>query len=189
MIGYFGQGDPQALWAVVTVVGLQGQEPDWEALDRTTPLKPSSDTNGFQCKVSSRTLAEPDAQARSLARERQSRGLQYSGQRLTGGGSDVFVWEADNPTLLPLLRSQRLLNYAGAFDWGDEGSGAAQLALAILLDFTADEELALQHHQSFQRQAIAQIPYDEPFWCLTTSQIQFFVESCPQVTQSGDMEF
>lgn len=46
-------------------------------------------------------------------------------------------------------RSQRLWQHAPDFDWGVPGPGAAQLALAILLNYTDMEELSLQLHNDF----------------------------------------
>ncbi len=42
------------------------------------------------------------------------------------------------------------------FNWGYGGSGPAQLALAILLEYT-DEETALANYQTFKRDVIAEI--------------------------------
>ena len=46
---------------------------------------------------------------------------------------------------------------ADGFGWGDGGSGAAQLALAILLRAT-DRETALAHYQAFKWDLIAKRP-------------------------------
>ena len=43
------------------------------------------------------------------------------------------------------------------FGWGDDGSGAAQLALAILLRAT-DRETAVAHYQAFKWDVIAKLP-------------------------------
>lgn len=40
------------------------------------------------------------------------------------------------------------------FEWGYEGSGPAQLALAILCDATGDDALALSIYQDFKRQIV-----------------------------------
>lgn len=40
MIGFFGCGDPQAVWATVAVVGLRDEEPDWERIESGEPLDP-----------------------------------------------------------------------------------------------------------------------------------------------------
>ena len=45
--------------------------------------------------------------------------------------------------------------------WGYEGSGPAQLALAILADALGDDERAVRLHQDFKRRVIAKLPQDE----------------------------
>lgn len=53
--------------------------------------------------------------------------------------------------------SQKVWNHSpDGFQWGYGGSGPAQLALAILLDVTGDEELSVRLHQDFKRDKIAQ---------------------------------
>ena len=46
------------------------------------------------------------------------------------------------------------------FGWGDDGSGAAQLALAILLRAT-DRETAVAHYQAFKWDVIAKLPQED----------------------------
>jgi len=46
------------------------------------------------------------------------------------------------------------------FEWGYEGSGPADLALAILLAVTGDEKLADRLYQQFKRDVIARVPRD-----------------------------
>jgi hypothetical protein len=41
------------------------------------------------------------------------------------------------------------------FAWGYGGSGPAQLALAILMDATGEQALALRHYQEFKFQFVA----------------------------------
>jgi Family of unknown function (DUF6166) len=43
------------------------------------------------------------------------------------------------------------------FSWGYGGSGPSQLALAILADFTGDDELALELYQAFKWDVIAKL--------------------------------
>lgn len=53
-------------------------------------------------------------------------------------------------------RSQKLVNHSpDGFNWGYGGSGPAQLALAILLHFTSDEEWSLRNYQTFKSEVIA----------------------------------
>lgn len=52
--------------------------------------------------------------------------------------------------------SQKLYNHSpDGFEWGYGGSGPAQLALAILYDFTGDRDLALKNYQDFKQCFIA----------------------------------
>lgn len=46
------------------------------------------------------------------------------------------------------------------FEWGYEGSGPADLALAILLAVTGNEKLADRLYQQFKRDVIARVPRD-----------------------------
>lgn len=63
-------------------------------------------------------------------------------------------------------------NHAPEFNWGYGGSGPAQLALALLLDATKDEELSDQLHQPFKEQFVANCG-DE--WEITDMQILAWV--------------
>jgi hypothetical protein len=55
--------------------------------------------------------------------------------------------------------SQKLFNHSpDGFSWGYGGSGPAQLALAILLDFTGDSDLAVYLHQTFKTDKISALP-------------------------------
>jgi len=52
-------------------------------------------------------------------------------------------------------KSQRVWNHSpDGFNWGYEGSGAAQLALAVLLELVPQEK-AVELHQEFKRDVIA----------------------------------
>jgi len=57
---------------------------------------------------------------------------------------------------LPVKPSLALYNHSpDGFQWGYQGSGCAQLALAILLDLTEDQDLSVRLHQEFKRHFIA----------------------------------
>ncbi len=49
------------------------------------------------------------------------------------------------------------------FNWGYCGSGASQLALAILLVFTTHEE-ALKHYQDFKLEVLSNFPIHKDFY-------------------------
>lgn len=65
----------------------------------------------------------------------------------------VFV--DDKP--LDLEGSQRVIRYCHAFHWGYNGSGPAQLALALLLRYIG-EDLAFRYHQKLMTNLIAKLP-------------------------------
>ncbi len=45
------------------------------------------------------------------------------------------------------------------FEWGSGGSGAAELALNILLEATGERDFAAEHHQAFQWAFGARMPF------------------------------
>jgi hypothetical protein len=48
------------------------------------------------------------------------------------------------------------------FEWGYEGSGPAQLAIAMLA-YVSDEDTARKHHQAFKREFVATLPKETPW--------------------------
>ena len=71
-------------------------------------------------------------------------------------------------------RSLALVNHSpSGFEWGYGGSGPAQLALALLLDYTGDEAFALDHYQEFKTEVVSQLECTGPdgCWRLTGSDI------------------
>jgi uncharacterized protein DUF6166 len=56
------------------------------------------------------------------------------------------------------------------FEWGYEGSGPAQLALAILADHLAEDDRACELYQEFKRRIVARLPRGG--WSLTSQQIE-----------------
>ncbi len=71
----------------------------------------------------------------------------------------------------------RQLSSSG-FEWGYEGSGPQQLALAILADHFGDDSRALSHYKTFMEVVISVMRTDE--WALTSDQID---NSFSQVVQ------
>ncbi|SFL64259.1 hypothetical protein SAMN04487950_4469 [Halogranum rubrum] len=71
-------------------------------------------------------------------------------------------------------RSLELANHSpSGFEWGYGGSGPAQLALALLLDYTDDEEVALSEYMEFKTEVVSQLECTEPdgCWRLTRREI------------------
>lgn len=85
--------------------------------------------------------------------------ISYIGTKTEGGaGPQTVIRHQSDGHDLPLdpSRSQRVWNHSpDGFQWGYGGSGPSQLALAILLDVTSDEELSVRLHQDFKRDKIA----------------------------------
>lgn len=63
---------------------------------------------------------------------------------------------------------------SSGFEWGYGGSGPAQLALALLLDYTDDEEFALTYYTQFKNEVVSQLECADPErrWRLTGSEIE-----------------
>src|SRR5208282_6015903 len=88
----------------------------------------------------------------------------YRGVRRRSGNFEVCVVEPSISTPLrrpatssrPLPLHLELRNHSPTgFAWGYGGSGPAQLALAILMDATGEQALALRHYQEFKFQFVA----------------------------------
>jgi hypothetical protein len=55
-------------------------------------------------------------------------------------------------------RSLELVNHSpSGFEWGYGGSGPAQLALALLLDYTENKTFALDHYQVLKTEVVSQL--------------------------------
>ena len=61
------------------------------------------------------------------------------------------------------------------FDWGCVGSGPAQLALALLANWSGNPRFALRYYQDFKFQVISHLPYQG--WELTIEQIRKAVKA------------
>jgi hypothetical protein len=78
---------------------------------------------------------------------------------------DRFVVNTVTGKKLDLNASLKIVNHSPTgFCWGYAGSGPAQLALAIMLDyFKGDRERALSLYQDFKFKVIARLPMDNDF--------------------------
>jgi len=93
----------------------------------------------------------------------------YEGVR-TGAAVDVTV---NGQRLDPRLD---LWNHSpSGFEWGYGGSGPAQLALAILADYLADDAAALERYQRYKEVVVARLPYRS--WTLTSREIEQVLEA------------
>lgn len=86
----------------------------------------------------------------------------YSGQRTIDG----LVVTVDGK---PLDERFDVMVYEDkGFEWSYEGDAPRQLALAILLDYTADVDQAKRHVETFMKQVIANLDND---WTLDGEEI------------------
>lgn len=92
----------------------------------------------------------------------------YEGRR---SGHTVVV-SVDGQPLDPRLD---LRNHSpSGFEWGYGGSGPAQLALAILANYMANSEQALELYQSFKWEVITKLPMES--WALTSDEIESAIQ-------------
>ena len=69
-----------------------------------------------------------------------------------------------NGELLDIKESLKFKKHSPTgFSWGYDGSGPAQLALAICLKLTETEYIDDMHYQTFKKQYIASLPHQEDF--------------------------
>ena len=77
--------------------------------------------------------------------------IHRAGDERDVGEVTVTVHEAHKQYWLDPKRSQAIRNHSpDGFNFGYAGSGPAQLALAILLDYTDNEKLATRWYQTFK---------------------------------------
>lgn len=94
----------------------------------------------------------------------------YRGER-NSTGTHVTVTDDDGATVtLDPGPSQRIYNHSTTgFEWGYAGSGPAQLALAIIYDFTGSQTDAVLYYQRFKSAVVADWGKS---WQLTGDEIQ-----------------
>lgn len=63
------------------------------------------------------------------------------------------------------------------FEWSFEGPASAQLALAILADHTGDDSKALELHEAFMREIVANF---SNHWIMTSADVQAAVDALDQ---------
>lgn len=113
-----------------------------------------------------------------MVKNKEGKAVIYRGTRQ--GACEVTVKkETYSPTKiipLPIGPSLAVCNHSPTgFNWGYGGSGPAQLALALLLDFTGSRDTATRYYQTFKREHVA--GWGDS-WCLTGDEIQAFLDSC-----------
>jgi len=99
--------------------------------------------------------------------------IHYRGYRHTEGLGPQLVTKDDD--ILDPTPSQKIWNRSpDGFNWGYQGSGPAQLALALLYDVTRDKDIAVRLHQEFKRDYVSTW---SDTWEITNASIQGWVVS------------
>lgn len=96
--------------------------------------------------------------------------LVYEGHRRDGQA--IVTRGVYRERLLP-DRSQMFMCCSEDFEWGYLGSGPAQLAFALLLDYYNDEHIARAHYQDFKTDVVAKL---DDSWTLCGREIEEFVD-------------
>lgn len=108
-------------------------------------------------------------QALRASRDRCPR---FAGERNRGPDGRHAVWS--NGRLLDIQPSLALRQMSpNGFSWGYAGSGPAQLALAILLDYTRSAQLAEQLFIRFKEEVIGRIKSNS--WELSAEQLELWM--------------
>ena len=105
--------------------------------------------------------------------------IAYVGYRQSG---QAIVEKRPGQERLTPERSLALLNRSSSgFEWGYGSSGPAQLALALLLDYTGDEAFALDHYQAFKTEVVSQLDCagSGERWRLTGPEIDAVLHETP----------
>ena len=114
--------------------------------------------------MQNRNDSEPETEEMEMAT--------YQGLRHSAGVGGQLVLKDDN--ILSPRPSQKMWNHSpDGFNWGYQGSGPAQLALALLLDATANPSLSVRLHQDFKREKVASWQDD---WKINSEEILAWVE-------------
>ena len=100
----------------------------------------------------------------------------FLGKRDTNGTAGVYRVYANNDVQeISPVRSRMVYDHSPTgFEWGYGGSGPAQLALALLLETTDDEELSASLYQSFKNDLIAKMPHE--CWAIGTGLIEKWIK-------------
>jgi hypothetical protein len=100
----------------------------------------------------------------------------YAGVR-SGPRNAAQVIDASSGDDLTVDRSREHVTHSRGFEWGYGGSGPAQLAFAILLDYYDDPDIALEYYQRFCTNVISQLETDDgKIWTLTEDEIETAVQ-------------
>ena len=105
--------------------------------------------------------------------------VKYRGFR-DGNGVACVMRDQDEPHLsqhavLDSAPSLALRNHSPTgFEWGYAGSGPAQLALAMLLDATGDQEIAQAMYQRYKFDVVGNLDQTQP-WTISADSVKEWV--------------
>ena len=97
--------------------------------------------------------------------------VEYVGIRVDGG---AVVLDLSEHRQLSPDRSLDVVNHSpNGFEWGYTGSGPAQLACGLLLDYYGDEQFAREHYIAFLNRVVSRLECEGPAdcWHLTGKEI------------------
>ncbi len=113
----------------------------------------------------------------------------YRGKRRPNGNVSIKreTYPPTHVSDLPLNPSLKLANHSPTgFEWGYYGSGPAQLALAILFDFTGSKERALANYQTFKEDFVARWSREpDGEWFITGGDIAVWLAKQEQPEPAG----
>lgn len=121
-------------------------------------------------RTSSSSDAEPDRLAERLPDDDNMFSGDFRRSAPVGRQRRVTINGRELPTHTDLCR------HGDGFAWGYDGSGPAQLALAILVEATDDRALALVAHQRFKREVISELGQEEP-WSMSAATVREWVRT------------
>lgn len=114
---------------------------------------------------------------RTEQREDQSKETEYTGMRVDGRA--VVLNLTERRRLDPDRSLDVVRHSPSGFEWGYGGSGPAQLACALLLDYYDDAAFAREHYQAFKNAVVSGLACDGPddAWHLTGAEIKAALET------------
>ncbi len=99
----------------------------------------------------------------------------YRGWLVYEGGELHHIVTLNGQPLDP-CPGRRAIDYACHFDWGYDGAGSAQLALAVLLEhFEGDAGRAVEVHRNFLANVVAKLPRGGQ-WTFSTHYVERMLE-------------
>lgn len=122
-----------------------------------------------------------DSQTRSRANRDH---VEYVGMHVDG--TPLVLKLTDHERLTPDRSLELVRHSPGGFDWDYTGSGPAQLACALLLDYYDDESVAHQHYIQFRDTVVSKLACAGPdnCWHLTSDTLRPHSPSSMNITPS-----